>query len=62
MIADIYAKNRTRVPASTYHDQTGVKARPRREPVKSGKGASQGTVVGPALAKTGRDRAAGVEE
>ena len=30
--------------------QTGVKARPRREPVKSGKGASQGTVVGPALA------------
>ena len=42
--------------------QTGVKARPRREPVKSGKGASQGTVVGPALAKTGRDRATGVEE
>jgi hypothetical protein len=42
--------------------QTGVKARPRREPVRSGKGASQGTVVGPALAKTGRDRAAGVEE
>ena len=42
--------------------QTGVKARPRREPVKSGKGASQGTVVGPGLAKTDRDRAAGVEE
>ena len=42
--------------------QTGVKARPRREPVRSGKGASQGTVVGPRLAKTGRDRAAGVEE
>ena len=42
--------------------QTGVKARPRREPVRSGKGASQGTVVGPGLAKTDRDRAAGVEE
>ena len=42
--------------------QTGVKVRPRREPVRSGKGASQGTVVGPGLAKTDRDRAAGVEE
>ena len=42
--------------------QTGVKARPRREPVRSGKGASQGTVVGPGLAKTDRDRAAEVEE
>eukprot|EP01049_Picozoa_sp_SAG25_P015884 SAG25_NODE_3403_length_1095_cov_1.605422_2_plen_98_part_00 len=30
--------------------------------MKSGKGASQGTLVGPGLAKTDRDRAAGVEE
>ena len=41
---------------------TGAKARPRREPGKSGKGASQGTVVGPGLTKSDRDRAAGVEE
>jgi hypothetical protein len=41
--------------------QTGVKARSRREPVQSGKGA-QGTKVGPVLAKADRDRAAGVEE
>eukprot|EP01047_Picozoa_sp_COSAG01_P062727 COSAG01_NODE_8021_length_2950_cov_7.546826_1_plen_164_part_10 len=36
--------------------------KPSHKAVKGGKGASQSTVVGPALAKTDRDRAAEVEE